>query len=158
VIQLIRRGILYSELDSRVLTYLWRRSKSLIAIGAMGQNLFFGRDGTGPWIRYDRELIDQNREVPVKERPWPFSFGDVVWSIVEWDKQPTLLKWDLTGSELLVLTPGRLDQLTSETLDEIKTAVPGKRAQNIPISDFIAEGPALDQARTSQPPTRQVQR
>ncbi len=78
------------------------------AFGAMGPQLFWARDGDGRWIPYDTEATDENRECLVRERDWPWCWGDVVWAAGFWVGQPTYLRWELDGfGELFVGAPPR---------------------------------------------------
>jgi len=71
---------------------------------AMGPQLFWGRDD-GPYVPYDRSLKDQNKEVKVEEREWPYNWGDDIWSVLKWEGQPLFLHWSVDGCEALLGSP-----------------------------------------------------
>lgn len=118
---LVRRGVLYAGLENEVLlTFLKEITNPKVpdlswpvdAFGGVGPSLFFGRDGDGRWIPYDLDANDENREVLVRDRDWPWCWGDVVWACGIWERQLTYLRWDLDGfGELFVGRP------TSDPLD-----------------------------------------
>lgn len=100
----VRRGVLYTELELPVLRVLVEQVSPSMAWGAVGRCLFFGRND-GTWTTYDRDLIDQNEELKVRERRWPFCWGDEVWAVALWHQQPTALRWAPEGCELYVASP-----------------------------------------------------
>ncbi len=79
----IRVGVLYHQVPSGSLTRaLLSPPVALLAVyGAVGRKLHFGRRD-GPWVPYDAELRDQNAERLVRERDWPWCWGDEVWMLV----------------------------------------------------------------------------
>lgn len=77
-----RSGVLFTGLTvERLKPLLDGQIAPIEVLGAVGRKLFFARDD-GPWIPYDREIVDQNFDKRVRERAWPWSLGDEVWAVV----------------------------------------------------------------------------
>lgn len=109
----IRRGVLYVGLDADAVSPIVAAVNGRFAAGnfpvsafaAIGPSLFFGR--VGPFITHDFEAYDENRQMKVYERGWPFNWGDIVWAACSWLHQPTFIRWDVDGfSDLYVGTWG----------------------------------------------------
>lgn len=112
----VRRGVHYDGLSHEALDpfvdellepELVGASKPIAVYGAIGPQLFWARnDGSGRWIPYDLDAVDENRDCLVRERPWPFCWGDVVWAVGLWIGQPIYLRWELDEfSQVLVGVP-----------------------------------------------------
>lgn len=92
-------GVLYTEVPVPVLLELLRRAEIQGVIAAMGPGLFFGRED-GPFVPYDLSLTDQNEEKKVRDRAFPWCWGDVLWVIGYWQGMRIslrLAKMDGTG-------------------------------------------------------------
>lgn len=63
------------------------------AWAAMGPQLRYAREG--PWVPWDPQEMDENRDVKVTDRDWPFCWGDHVWLVGSWAGQPAWLHWEL---------------------------------------------------------------
>ena len=111
---LARRGVLYGGLsDATVRTILGQMadpgqkiSWTCQAWGGVGPSLFYGRDGDGRWIPYDLDANDENLECLVRDRDWPWCWGDVLWACGVWELQLTFFRWELNhGGSLFVGRP-----------------------------------------------------
>lgn len=117
-----RRGVLYGGLDDSVVEAFLGQlndpnnpdrplqagelSWPGRAFGGMGPSLFYGRDGDGRWIPYDLDAADENLECNVRDRPWPWCWGDVIWGCAVWSLQLAYFRWELNnGGELFIGRP-----------------------------------------------------
>ena len=79
----IRAGVLYQGVPLRTVAAILRDAEPVSALAAIGRKLFFGRT-EGPWVAYDLLAPDQNADKRVREREWPWCWGDEVWGLVLW--------------------------------------------------------------------------
>jgi hypothetical protein len=100
----IRRGVTYLGIRpgiAHVLVSEAARRKSdsrpIHALGAIGPHLFIGKEGRGRWIPFDPDATDEIRDRPVRERDWPYCWGDVVWVLLVWQGQPAYFRMELEG-------------------------------------------------------------
>ena len=102
----ILRGVRYVGLEPLILRVVLEREgcQVLAAFAAMGPRLFWGRDD-GPWIPWDLEAKDQNEDRKVRERDWPWCWGDHLWIAACWDTQPLYLGFGPESCELLLGSP-----------------------------------------------------
>ncbi len=148
----MRRGVLYAgfghaALDpifDQLLTPNQTSSHPLKAYGAMGPELFWARDGRGRWIPHDPGAKDENRDCLVRERPWPFCWGDVVWAFGIWIGQPLYLRWQFDDFAQLYL--GRPDEFSPRELERavLKRAVAESVAtavQELPVAFWRRQAP-----------------
>lgn len=159
----MRRGVLYVGLESKAVEAVLNKVTAgaqlccpIAAIGAVGRRLFFGRED-GPWIPWDPLAIDEHLGCTVKERPWPFCWGDDVWAVGMWDGQPVFLHWELdffgeayVGNPLGLSadpSPRTYGQFTSwlqahvGTTTSLNDGVPAKAAQMLPGSFWRGHPP-----------------
>lgn len=112
-LQLIRRGVLYFPVQPEAVLALLKNEAAIWSVGcAMGPELFFGRDD-GPWIDWDPYALDQNATKSgsrVRDRPWPYCWGDDVRAIAMWQGQPVYIRWRLFDAR---------DQLQGGTTDQM---------------------------------------
>ena len=102
----VRRGILYLGLDVEVVRRILETAGPIAGWGAIGPRLFWSRSD-GPFVAYDRDLVDQNADLRVIERPWPWCWGDEVVGVARWDEQPVAFRLLPGESELFVGSPSQ---------------------------------------------------
>lgn len=119
-IQEIRRGVMYTGLEPETLRAVISTSgcQVLGAFGALGPRLFWGRED-GPWIPYDLEAKDQNLDCLVRERKWPWCWGDQLWVAALWDTQPLYLRFTEDFCELYLDRPLNQNEETSAVLVDV---------------------------------------
>ena len=133
----ICRGVLYTGLEPWVLLELLKLSRLVQAWAAVGPRLFWQRED-GPFVPYDRDLIDQNIDAPVRERPWPWCWGDEIWALATWDLQPLYLHWEMDWCEILLGSPGPSSTIEAISMVRgIVTRATGTKFSVIPRSDFL---------------------
>lgn len=120
-IQEIRRGVMYTGLEPPTLRAVLetRGCQVLAAFGAMGPRLFWGRED-GPWIPYDLDAKDQNADCLVRERPWPWCWGDQLWIAALWDTQPLYLRFTEDFCELYLDRPLGLIRTTTGVIHDVR--------------------------------------
>lgn len=105
----IRRGVLYTGIELPTIRAFLDSpqaiSPAVIRVwAAVGLRLFWGRED-GAWIPYDVEAKDQNEGRLVRERAWPWCWGDQIWVYATWLNQPVFLHLAVDWCELLVQSP-----------------------------------------------------
>lgn len=80
---LVCSGVLYTDVPNPTLLELLRESEICGVVAAMGPALFYARSD-GPFVPYDRTLVDQNEERKVRDREFPWCWGDVLWVVARW--------------------------------------------------------------------------
>lgn len=97
----LRRGVLYVGIDPCAMASLFKEIafpkktvKPVRAVAGIGPSLFFGRE-EAPFIPWDPESTDENSRCLVREREWPYCWGDVVWAVSVWEAQPTYFRWSM---------------------------------------------------------------
>lgn len=103
----------------------------------MGPEIFWARTGRGPWVSYDRDLEDENRRCLVRDRPWPYSWGDVIWSLWLLDFHPIFVRFEIDyTAEVILLTPGdvssRPEEALARLLAQAELEVPKKALEVLP--------------------------
>ena len=136
----ILRGIRYVGLEVPTLRAVLEQEgcRVLAALAAMGPRLFWGRDD-GPWIPHDLEAKDQNEDRLVRERDWPWCWGDHVWIAAYWDSQPLYLGFGPDSCELFLGAPIVLDEVEFFIMEVRGEAhrVAGPGATAIPAHRFV---------------------
>lgn len=102
----ILRGVRYQGLEAPTLRAILDQEgcRVIAAYAAMGPRLFWGRTD-GPWIPYDLDAKDQNEEKIVRDREWPWCWGDYIWAAAYWDAQPLYIAFGPDSCELYLGTP-----------------------------------------------------
>jgi hypothetical protein len=137
----IRRGVPYVGLDEEVLTDLLLGASPIAALGAMGPALFFGREEDS-WIPWDPDATDENLDLLVKDRPWPYCWGDSIWAVVEWESQPAFLRWEIGVGGSLFVGPPEFDRTsTVAELRNIARREAGGALEALPAGFWRREAP-----------------
>lgn len=88
----VRCGVVYEALSLRTATEVLREMVTDHAWAAIGPSVFFEREG--PYVPFDLSIVDQNLDQPIRDRPWPYCYGDDIWVCGVWGHALTVVVID----------------------------------------------------------------
>lgn len=103
----VHAGILYSGIDVDAVLELLRcdGTEVLEVHAAIGRAIFWARDD-GQWLPYNRELPDMNEDCRVREREFPWNWGDDVWVSAIWQGMPAAARMSRIEDGAFICAPG----------------------------------------------------
>lgn len=128
----IRRGVEYF-VDPKILELILDEANPVtFSWGAIGPRIFFGRDH-GPYIPYSPTTVDENFRCQVRERDWPWRWGDEIWVFAVWQQHPIYLHWiDSEMGSIRLFAPGEFAE-AKEFVARRAAADSGDLAASLPV-------------------------